>query len=1193
MSRRRKTTTPALALGLMGLSLCGFAAPAAAQFFFTDVTEPAIHNRHLGIRLADYYITRMAIGDVDNDGWPDLLGTESFREPSGKYLLLHNESGFRFANHPSAIPPGAMPQSLAGGIFGDYDRDGDLDLFVAVGGVQAGAIGPNRLLRNDLGAFTDLTEAAGLTAISNTENAIWLDYDRDGRLDLYVGNFVFPEGTESLRNRLYRGNGDGTFADVTVVAGLDLQLGAGGGSGQGMVAADFDGDDWPDLYIAVYKEANRLFLNDTRGGFIDASTSAIADLGGEPFGVAVGDIDNDGDLDLFQASGAGPTDDQRSLLFLNLGKGQFIDATESVGLGDVRDRDGQTRGAAFGDIDNDGDLDLLTASPSRLFLNDGGGVFVDETARALSETGLPGNSVIVLGDLDLDGFLDVWRDNNRNGTLGTSLRNNGLPLDEHHWLRVELVGTSSSREGIGARLRATAGDLRQVRQILGGTGLSQDEMVAHFGLGPRARVDELEIRWPSGEVDVLRDIPSDQKIRVIEGSGVYHAVQPTVWESPPPEHVVAGTDLDLRLAVRPALFDAVAEVTQVTADLSGLGGPAAVTLTPSANGVFAAQVPLIVETEAESVPIFVDIEQTTSLGPTRTRTSRSVLVEPRPRLGQTFAEVLTPTGIGGSGKESFPSWGDYDSDGDQDLFLARNDVNSLYRNNGNGTFTDVIDQLGLPLSRWDIGSSWVDYDADGDLDLFVVSAGPDDLYRNTGDGSFVDVAAASGINDSRFGIDAAWADYDLDGDLDVYVGNHSAPNGLFDSAGDGTFTDVAVARGIDGGDGVTFFVSWADYDDDGDADLYLSNQGGDNPNRLYKNGGDGSFIDVTPMELALFGISINGPNKMAWADYDGDGDLDLAVAGAAREFAPEEAAEVKNWLFRNDGNGAFAEVTATAGVDDPGIGFGGFWADYDNDGDLDFLRTNSIEPSRLYRNDGDGTFTDVAEKEGLAFQAEIAAWADWDGDGDQDLFVRPTGGRPETLYTNNTLPRHWLQVALMEENGRRGGLGASVTVVAGGRRQRRDVGTQTYSPLALAFGLGRSSRVDSLLIRWPSGRTSSYSDVEANQLIGLMEGVATAVEGSSGSQPKLFALEQNYPNPFNGGTVIDFTLPARQSVELAVYDLLGQRVASLVDEERPAGTYSIAWSGRDDNRRELASGLYLYRLQSGSRTTTKKLMLLR
>ena len=346
----------------------------------------------------------------------------------------------------------------------------------------------------------------------SSAEAIWLDYDRDGHLDLYSSRFF---GNPLRGNRLFRNNGAGLFVDRTAASGLDsLFHPQAGGSIGGIAGGDFNNDGWPDLYIGnsafpLFGDAtnlpNRLFLSDGQGGFVDATTSEIADEG-LALDLAVGDIDNDGDLDIFQTATADDIEaGSRNLMLLNLGDGQFLDVTEGVGLG-VSILGSSAVGSVFADVDNDGDLDLIIGiSQTRsgpenfLLLNDGSGIFTDATNQSgIDEIG----GDLAFGDFDEDGFVDLFYPSyTRN--RASFYRNNG---NNNHWLRVELIGIESNRNGIGARLFAHAGDLRQMREILGGLGRQQDEKVAHFGLAQHTQVDRLEIRWPSGQVDVLENI---------------------------------------------------------------------------------------------------------------------------------------------------------------------------------------------------------------------------------------------------------------------------------------------------------------------------------------------------------------------------------------------------------------------------------------------------------------------------------------------------------------------------------------------------------------------------------------------------------------------------------------------------------------------------------------------------------------
>ncbi len=617
--RRPMQTRHALIACCFAISLTG---EAHAQPFFVDVTKE--------MRLPSVDARGMAVGDFDNDGWLDLALSRNPHVGGGPMILLHNQQGRYFASRSNVIRYLEVSRPLGhtgGGVaFADYDNDGDLDLFVPAGwGTNVGAL--NALLRNDRGIFQEITLEAGLTAWLPTDNVIWFDYDRDGWLDLYIGN-TGPR--ENIGNRLYRNLGNGRFEDRTVEAGLEVEISeTNGGSNGGLVASDFNLDGWPDLYIGVYESPNRLFLNNGNGGFEDATTTTIGDVG-QAYGVAAGDIDGDGDIDLFQSAGGGGSDNL-SLLLLNVG-GEFLNITTSAGLSQLT---GSLTEPRLFDVDNDSDLDLVVSNPYAFFLNDGNGVFTDATARSGVED-LSSWSAAT-GDFDNDGSTDLyfggWPDHPirlfRNaGAVG-------------HWLDVELVGTASNRSGIGSRVLAVSGDLRRVREIYGGSGLSQDPAIAHFGLDNEISVDTLVINWPSGQMDLLTDIPADQKIRVIEGAGNYHEVHPSLISASPGTLFVGGR-AELTAVVRPSLFESTAQIISVTSDLSAFGGPD-VTLEDRGDGSFTLQhvIPEVIGANGEG-QISVMIDQSTSVGPYWTRLSQLIIVLP----GRDF-QILADGAVGG------------------------------------------------------------------------------------------------------------------------------------------------------------------------------------------------------------------------------------------------------------------------------------------------------------------------------------------------------------------------------------------------------------------------------------------------------------------------------------------------------------------------------------------------------------------
>ena len=584
-TRCRPIIRALLCAGLLGIT------PVTAQPRFEDVT-PEAAPFHFFESLA------VSFGDYNNDGWPDLFFAEAanFTDDGGdRVALLHNGGKGRFYHRPYALPNNLLSfdpkvhagETLGAGIFGDYDRDGDLDLYLPLG-FWFHHRNRNVLMRNDRGHFTNVTEDAQLSEELSSSFAIWLDYDRDGYLDLYVSDHPamkidllrgeFADLGLVSTNRLYRNNGNGTFTEASETAGLaDVR-----GGFPMLAAPDVNDDGWPDIYIGQrIGSPNKLFLGDGQGHFGDATTEEVGDLGGSN-GLAVGDIDNDGDLDLFQPTSGNflPAAPLRSVTLLNLGDGEFLDITETVGLSALAGK--PVRGAALTDLDNDGDLDLVTGRPTHLFLNNGEGLFTEATAASgLSPEGGFG---MIAGDYDRDGCIDLVYG-------GVTLLSNELRIyrntcNDYHYLRVELVGIDSNRNGIGARINVLAGTLRQTRELLGGVGYIQNEPVAHFGLGDNTFVDTLEVRWPSGRVDIHTNLPVDQQLRIFEGQQGYHISAPTRWEHEMPDSIEVGETMVWESSVQPALFSPDAGIERVTADLSAWGGAPAEPLALHDDGTY-------------------------------------------------------------------------------------------------------------------------------------------------------------------------------------------------------------------------------------------------------------------------------------------------------------------------------------------------------------------------------------------------------------------------------------------------------------------------------------------------------------------------------------------------------------------------------------------------------------------------------
>lgn len=553
---------------------------------------------------------------------------------------------------------------------------------------------------------------------------------------------------------------------------------------------------------------------------------------------------------------------------------------------------------------------------------------------------------------------------------------------------------------------------------------------------------------------------------------------------------------------------------------------------------------------------------------------------PRPAAAQFVDATSGP--LGDTGQGFGVAWGDYDADGDADLYLSNSaTVNRLLRNDGGGVFTDVTTgPLGNAGSGR--GSAWGDYDNDGDLDLFVANdGGSSRLLRNEGGDVFVDATGpALGAVANSFG--AVWGDFDNDGDLDLFVVNSGQANRMWRNDGAGAFTDVAAGALAD--DGFSFAPAVADYDNDGDLDIYLPRLY--EQNLLLRNDGGFAFAAVTDGPLGAWG----GASGAAWADYDNDGDLDLAYT---RLQAPGS-------LLRNDGNDVFVDVASGPLADADGA-FSLAWADWDNDGDQDMYLGDFLGANQLARNDG-GIFADATSGPlGDESSTRGVAWADYDLDGDLDLyFTNAYALEPNKLLRNEAAGgHHWLQVRLRGTVSNRDGIGARIRVVAGGLGQVREVltgnaGYLSQNDLVASFGLGARTAVDSVIVRWPSGIIQVLQPAPAvDQRILVVEGAISVVGDDDSPSADGLTLDSAVPNPFNPLTLIAYRVPEAARVRLAIFDLAGKRVRTLVEAHLEAGAHTAAWNGDDDAGNAIASGVYLCRLEAGSLAASRRLTLLR
>ncbi len=447
----------------------------------------------------------------------------------------------------------------------------------------------------------------------------------------------------------------------------------------------------------------------------------------------------------------------------------------------------------------------------------------------------------------------------------------------------------------------------------------------------------------------------------------------------------------------------------------------------------------------------------------------------------TFSNVAAEAGVDDPGLGTSAAFGDYDNDGYLDICVANyfgSDV--LYHNNGDGTFTNVAEAVGISGTDngWDI--VFGDYNNDGALDIYVTNSGQASvLYRNNGDGTFANVTEVATVgNNEGPGLGTTLGDYENDGDLDIYVANFdNGTNVLYRNNGDGSFTDFTASTGVGHLAASSAGCTFGDYDHDGDLDLYVVNSGA--PNVLYRNNGDGTFSDVTKA------AGVAGPGKgenASFGDYDNDGDLDLYLVNYYQA----------NVLYRNNGDGTFTDMAAAAGVGQVTASMSAVFGDYDNDGYLDLYVANAGGANILYRNNGDGIFTDVTALAGVGDERPSlgAAFGDYDNDGDLDLYVA-NSGQANALYRNSGHANHWLHIKTIGTTSNRDGVGARVRVVAGELSQVRQVGGDSgrcVNSLLVEFGLGDHASADLVEIRWPSGMVQTFTDVQADQVIIVQEG---------------------------------------------------------------------------------------------------------
>jgi ASPIC and UnbV/FG-GAP-like repeat/Dockerin type I domain len=434
---------------------------------------------------------------------------------------------------------------------------------------------------------------------------------------------------------------------------------------------------------------------------------------------------------------------------------------------------------------------------------------------------------------------------------------------------------------------------------------------------------------------------------------------------------------------------------------------------------------------------------------------------------------------------------DLDGDLDADLIVTggAGGAAGIYENIGGGQFVDRSATSGIPVLTAASGVVCGDYDADGDLDIYFSNwLVANVLARNDGGFMFTDVAAAAGVADVGAGVGCAWADYDLDGRLDLYLANRTGTDGsmirnrLYRNLGDGTFSDMAPTLGVDDRQ-FSFQGFFFDMDRDGDSDLFVSSDLGDTT-RLFENAGDGTFIDRT--FTSGVGVNIKGMGVTA-ADINGDGLFDVYETNT-----PDG-----NPLFTNLGAGQFIDQSATWGVSSNRIGWGALFFDYDNDAQLDLYVCNQENfihqagENRLFVHGGAAPCQDIAPSmsANVAGESYCLAAADFDEDGDIDLVVQNYDQPIRVLMNQEGATRNWLRIKVIGEMGNTDAVGALIELGVGTNSQLREIRAgenfKSQNEHIAHFGLDATTTVDEIHVTWPGGAQRTLTSVSTNQLIAI------------------------------------------------------------------------------------------------------------